>query len=148
MRASRVLGLLAVCACQREVADIDGAFYAWDHRAVHCALDIGAEARIDLASITSGLDRARDRGEVLELLVHIPGESLSWAAFEAVLAAVRDRGLPFLTYADLAAGPPRAGVALQYDDWYVQPWLASRALLAEYGAHVTIFVARYAHFLP
>src|SRR6187402_2364244 len=114
-----VLGLLA-CACRTPIDELDGAYYAWDQRSVHCAVEIDDVAGYELDAIFAGLDRARDTGEVVELLVHIPGISITWERFEAVLAAVRDRGLPFLTARDLLRGPAMAGVALMYDDAHTQ----------------------------
>ena len=35
-----------------------------------------------------------------------------------------------------------------YDDWHTQEWVASMDLLAQYGAHVTLYVGRYANMLP
>lgn len=147
--SGRLIVLAALCACRADVANVDGAFYAWDDRPVHCAIEIDTASGNHLSSIEHGLDRARQRGEVLELLVHQPGTTLDWGGFEAVLAAAHDRGLPFLTYRDLVnPDAATAGVALQYDDWWVPTWMASRALLAKYGAKVTIFVAHYADLGP
>lgn len=140
------LGVLVGAACHTDLATNDDAFYAWDDRQVHCAIEIDAVSGNSLASIERGLDRARDRGEVLELLVHTPGKSLGWHELEAVLDAAASRGLPFLTFHQLAdPASATAGVALQYDDWSVEAWAASRDLLGRYGAKVTMFVARYAY---
>jgi peptidoglycan/xylan/chitin deacetylase (PgdA/CDA1 family) len=140
----RVFALAALCGCRVDASQAHGAFYAWDDRQVHCALDVDAEARRFLVHIEHAMDRAKQTGEVIELLVHAPGQSLGWKEFEDLLAAARDRDLRFYTYREMAdpanAGP---GVALQYDDWYADSWMASRDLLARYGAKVTIFVAHY-----
>jgi hypothetical protein len=142
--------LLAACvtllaACRTPIDELDGAYYPWDGRKVHCAVEIDDRAGFAIEDILAGLDRARDTGEVLELLVHTPGVTMAWDRLEAVLAGARDRGLPFLAVADLVRGTPTAGVALMYDDWHTQEWLASEPLLAAYGAHVTLYVGRYAH---
>jgi hypothetical protein len=142
-RVLLVLGLLGAGACRTALDDLDGAFYAWDGRKVHCAVEIDDRAGWDLDDILAGMDRARDRGEVVELLVHIPGTTMTWPRLEAVLAGARDRGLPFLTVTELLRGTPRAGVSLQYDDWHTEEWVESMPLLAQYGAHVTLFVGRY-----
>src|SRR5688500_9053571 len=119
------LMLFALCACKTPLDEMNGAFYAWDDRRVHCTIEIDDRAGFAISDIEAGLDRAKLTGEVLELLVHIPGESITWANFEAVLAAVTARELPFLTTTDLLRGPARAGVALQYDDWYAPQWTES-----------------------
>jgi hypothetical protein len=140
-----LMPLVPLGACQHDAGDSDGAFYAWDDRRVHCAIDIDTHTRNELPSIETGLDRARDRGELLELFAHDPGHTVPWDKIEAVLAAARDRGLRFVTYADLAHGsvPPGPALALSFDDNHVADWVAGRDLYARYGARVTFFVAYY-----
>jgi hypothetical protein len=138
-----VAAALAV-GCNGDLDGLDGAFYNWDGRTLHCAVEIDSRAGNSLASIEGALDRANDRGEVLELLIHNPGESISWEDFAALLAAVDKRGLAWVTYEDMARGiAPVAGVALQYDDTYLDAWLQSLEYLKPYDARVTIFVTRY-----
>lgn len=130
--------------CQKQTDEVDGAFYNWDNRVVHCAVEADSKTGNDIVSIEAGLDRARDRGEVFEILIHKPGVSIPWTDFERLLAGVRDRGLAWVTYEDMARGiPPVGGVSLQYDGTWIVPWLDSRTLLQNYGARVTIFVTRY-----
>ena len=81
--------LVLLAACQSDIGDVDGAFYPWDGRRVHCAVNIDVTARNDMASIESGLDRAAERGEVVELYAHHPGTTIAWHTIEAVLADVR-----------------------------------------------------------
>lgn len=135
----------AATGCQHDASDIPGAFYAWDDRKVHCAITLDSYARNDLASVEAGLDRAVARGEVIELYAHDPGRTVTWQELEAVLAAIDRRGLPYVTYAELARGTttPAAGVALSFDDAYVESWLEGADLFARYGARVTLFVAYY-----
>ncbi len=133
-----------MAACQHDTADTPSAFYNWDDREVHCAIDIDTYARNDIASVEAGLDRALERGEVLELYAHDPGHTVSWDELEAVLAAIDSRGLPYFTYADFANGvTPGAGVALSFDDAYVDHWLSGTDLYARYGARLTFFVAYF-----
>lgn len=139
--------LVLLAACQHDTAATSGAFYDWDGRAVHCAIDLDTYARNDLASVEAGLDRALERGEVLELYAHDPGRTVEWDALEDVLAAVADRNLPFYTYADFAHDvPPGPGVALSFDDAYVDHWLTGTDLYARYGARLTFFIAYFDHF--
>lgn len=137
--------LLALSACHYDAAEADGAFYRWNDRRVHCAIDIDAFALNDLASVETGLDRARDRGQVLELYAHDPGRTVPWDTLENVLAAAHDRGLAFYTYADIARGTatPGPGVVLSMDDASVDDWFAGLDLFARYDAHLTFFVAYF-----
>ena len=133
-----------MAACQHDTSETSGAFYNWDDRKVHCAIDIDTYARNDIGSVRAGLDRAMERGEVIELYAHDPGRSVSWDEVEAVLAAIQERGLPYFTYADFAHGvAPTAGVALSFDDAYVDHWLEGADLYAQFGARLTFFVAYY-----
>ncbi|HEY5951513.1 MAG TPA: polysaccharide deacetylase family protein [Kofleriaceae bacterium] len=136
--------LVLLAACQHDTADTPSAFYNWDKRKVHCAIDIDTYARNDIASVKTGLDRALERGEVLELYAHDPGHSVGWDELEAVLAAITERGLPYYTYADFAHGvPPGPGVALSFDDAYIDHWLTGVDLYTKYGARLTFFIAYF-----
>jgi len=113
---------------------------------MHCAVDIDSSTlNNDHASMDSGLDRARDRGEVVELYAHHPGATVNVADIEYVLAGARDRGLDFVTY-DQFADPdqtPRAALALSFDDTTIAAWHDQLPLFATYGARITFFVSRY-----
>jgi hypothetical protein len=138
-----------VAGCQQDVSEIDGAFYNGDDRLVHCGLDLDTVSNISLASIDSGLDRARDRGEIVELYAHHPGVSVPVAKIEYVLAGAAARGLGFFTYGDFARGSTARGttaspgLALSFDDTFIDAWVALRPLFAQYHARVTFFVSRY-----
>ena len=133
---------MLLAACQHDVAGTPGAFYSWDDRSVHCAINLDDYANVDLASVESGLVRARERGEVVELYAHDPGGTVSWEKLESVLAAVVNARLPFFTYADFARGiAPSAGVALSFDDTHIDHWLSGAELYARYGARLTFFIA-------
>ncbi|MFT3696643.1 MAG: polysaccharide deacetylase family protein [Kofleriaceae bacterium] len=137
-----------MAACHYDVGSADSAFYNWDNRKVHCAIDIDTYARIDNASIDTGLDRARDRGEVLELYNHNPGDTVQWDVVEHVLAGAQQRGLAFVTYADMAAGirPAGGGLAYSFDDAYVESWTEGRDRFTKYNARITFFIAFYPQF--
>lgn len=134
---------MLLAGCHYDVGAADSAFYNWDGRKVHCAIDIDTHTRIDNASIDTGLDRARDRGEVLELYSHRPGTTITTEVIEHVLAGAQRRGLAFVTYADMAKGirPAGGGLAYAFDDAYVKDWVAQRELFAKYSARITFFVA-------
>jgi len=137
------LAALALAGCHLDADETNNAFYNWDDRRVHCSIVLDTYARNRLPSIEAGLDRALERGEVLELYAHDPGRTVQWDELEAVLAAIRARGLPYFTYAELAQRTvtPQAGVVLSFDDAYVDHWLAGADLYAQYGARITFFVA-------
>jgi len=138
------LALLAASGCGGDLVDDDAAFYNWDGRKVHCATEGDSKSGNTVDDILRGLDRARDRGEVLELLVHRPGTSMPWADFEAVLAGVEERGLAWVTYEEMARGiEPVGGIALQYDDASLDEWTAAQDYLDRYHGRATIFVTRY-----
>jgi peptidoglycan/xylan/chitin deacetylase (PgdA/CDA1 family) len=112
---------------------------------VHCAIDLDAKSNVSMDSIDGGLDRALDRGEIIELYAHNPGKTVPLATIEHVLAGAQARGLAPVTYADFARGEARApGLALSFDDTSVQAWVDALPLLSQYGARVTFFVSRYA----
>lgn len=139
--------LVLLAACQSDIGDVDGAFYPWDGRRVHCAVNVDVTARNDMASIESGLDRAAERGEVVELYAHHPGKTIAWHTIEAVLAGAKERGLTFYTYADLAHGaPPGPGILMSFDDAWVDDWWHGREIFQQYGAKLTFFIAYYPRY--
>lgn len=133
-----------LAGCQADLADLDGIFYDGDGRTVHCAIDLDTKANISTASLDGALDRARDRGQVVELYAHNPQKTVKLSVIEHVLAGARERGLPFVTYTDFAhSGGLGAGVALSFDDTSVRPWHDARPLFQQYGARVTFFISRF-----
>lgn len=146
-----MLPLLAVTACHLDLGQVDSAFYNWDDRKVHCAVDIDSSADNSLPSIMSGLDRAADTGEVLELYAHDPedsGGTVAWSTIEAVLAGAQSRGLAFVTFADILADakPATGGLALSFDDAHTPDWFEGRAMFQQYGARLTFWIAYYDTF--
>jgi peptidoglycan/xylan/chitin deacetylase (PgdA/CDA1 family) len=131
--------------CHHDIDGTDGAFYSWDGRPMHCAIDLDGFALNDLSSVETGLDRAQSRGQVLELYAHDPGRTVSFDKLADVLGAIAGRDLPFFTYADIANGTvqPTAGVLLSFDDAYVDDWVSASDLFTHYGARVTFFIAYY-----
>jgi peptidoglycan/xylan/chitin deacetylase (PgdA/CDA1 family) len=118
--------------------------YAWDQRTVVCSEPIDdLTTGVDPDFINDMFDRAAERGQVATLHAHIPGETISPSWLETVLNRADDDGLELLTYADLVTGPPRAGVALAFDDSAIDEWYELRDQLAEHHAHVTFFVTRW-----
>jgi hypothetical protein len=137
--------VLAATGCQRTLADTDGAFVGPnDHVRVHCAVNLDAEAQNSWASLDSGLDRAAQRGEIVELYAHEPGVTVGFDTVEHVLAGAYSRGLAFDTYDDLARGTAQfPGLVLSFDDTWVDEWTMLRPQFDQFGAHVTFFISRY-----
>ncbi|MCE9577372.1 MAG: polysaccharide deacetylase family protein [Deltaproteobacteria bacterium] len=114
---------------------------------MYCAVDLDTVAGNELDAIHAGLVRARDRGEAIHLYAHSPGRTVPLDKFEAVLADANDLGLPFVTYADLAAGvQPGAAVVLSFDDQDVDAWTALRPTFAAHQVRATFFVSRFYAF--
>jgi len=118
--------------------------YSWDQRTVVCSepiddLTLGADREF----IDDVFQLAAQRRQVATLHAHIPGETISTSWLETVLNRADTEGLELMTYADLAAGPPRAGVALAFDDTAIDQWYELRDQLARHHAHVTFFVTRW-----
>ncbi|MFH2007952.1 MAG: polysaccharide deacetylase family protein [bacterium] len=140
-------GLLLIGCGTRRVADMDEVYFSWDQRRVLCGVSIDdnlpGDFVPDLENLREGFERARARGEVLVLYAHEPGDNVSLDRLESVLALVDELGLPFLTFDELHGSPRGTGVALTFDDAYVDAWHEQRALFAAYGARVTFFVTRF-----
>jgi peptidoglycan/xylan/chitin deacetylase (PgdA/CDA1 family) len=137
-----VLAILA--ACRADAGDLDGIFYDGDGRLVHCAVNLDASAGNTFESIDHALDRAAARGEVVELYAHRPGTTVSYEMLEHVLTGALARDLPYVRYADFAAGGGLGpGLALSFDDAAIAAWTTARPLLQQYGARATFFVTRY-----
>lgn len=126
--------------------DDDWLQYSWDGRRIVCSHSID-DLKADPESwgtISDQLETAQRRGSVALLHTHIPHVTVSEARLRAVFELARRRGLELVTYADFTEeAPPRAGLALAFDDHAIDAWFAARELFAEYGARLTFFVSAY-----
>jgi hypothetical protein len=140
-----MLAAAAGAGCERDSLDqMNGIFYDWDDAKVLCAANLDASAHNDLDSITRGLERARDRHELIGIYAHNIGHTVSRDKLEAVLAKIQELGLPYVTYNELADDlPHQGGVLLSFDDDYFDAWYDARELFDKYGARVTFFVTKY-----
>lgn len=129
------LGLSAGCI------DPGDFLYAWDQRTVVCSEPIDdLTTGVDPGLIYDMFQLAAERRQVATLHAHVPDVTFSTSWLETVLSRAEDDGLEFLTYADLEAGPPRAGLALALDDAAIDGWYDLRDQLARHHARVTFFV--------
>lgn len=136
--------VLAVVTGCGDFDDLDGAFYDGDHRTVHCGINIDTASGVSRDLLDATLDRAAQRGEVVELYGHRPGVSIRVDSIEYVLEGAHARGLAFATYSDIAHGTDtRPALALSFDDTSIAEWAALRPLFQAMGARVTFFVSRY-----
>lgn len=137
-----LLALLGACA-----SHVDRYQYSWDDRRVLCSQSID-DLSHDISPLVARdeIDVAAQLDSVALLHTHVPGVTISMRALEHALAAARNAKVDFVTYPELVEGPPRAGLALCFDDSNVESWYSIRDLLASYQARVTFFVARFANF--
>jgi peptidoglycan/xylan/chitin deacetylase (PgdA/CDA1 family) len=151
VKPTLAIAALALAACQQDIAEIDGVFYNGDGRLVHCAVDLDTSAHVDDGSIDGGLDRALERGEIVELYAHNPGPggTVPASRIDRVLAGAPARGLHFVTYSDFANHTEQyPGLALSFDDTFVDAWSQLRPTFDLYGARVTFFLSHYAKLAP
>lgn len=138
------LVLAALVACN--VATLSSHDELYSHGADHlvlCAQNIDDAYHIAVPEIADALDRAQADGTTLHLYTHVPGDTISTSAVEAVLAAVADRNMSFATYNDLEAREVPGSLALAFDDHSVAAWFALRPMFDHYRARVTFFVSAF-----
>jgi len=133
---------------QQQLSDLDGVFYDGDSRLVHCGVNLDTSANASIASVDSALDRARDRGEVVELYAHHPGDTVPIEKIEHVLSGARDRHLAFYTYADFAARPTPAPGSRCRSTIPRSTRVRAPPAAAAYHARITFFVSRYRTSAP
>ena len=78
---------------------------------------------------------------------HVPGELLKVSTVERVLAEAKRHHLPIIRY-DQIPETHRGAIALAIDDNAIDDWYALRPVLAQYDAHITFFVSRWAQQGP
>lgn len=140
---------VAGCA-QERIADTDEVYFAWDDRRLLCGAGLDEHNGNDLDNLAEGMARARDRGEVLVLFAHEPGDGegddLSLDKLDAVLDLAVASDLAFFSFAELADPDPgaigRGGVAITFDDSTIDAWYDVRDRFAARDARATFFVTR------
>ncbi len=145
LRLILISSLLWPLACRSDkLSDQDEVFFQWDDN-VTCAASIDNKQPTRADNVHEAMTRVLEEDSVLMLYGHIPrGDGpLSVADLDAVLATVRDAGVPFVRFRELLDGPPRPGVSLSFDDAFIDEWYAERDTFLSYGARVTFFVTRF-----
>ncbi|HWU90705.1 MAG TPA: polysaccharide deacetylase family protein [Kofleriaceae bacterium] len=134
------MSAVLVVGCGRS----DALQYDWDDRRVLCSMSIDDRTGASWERIEEQLALARDHGSVAVVHAHVPGETISLEQIDRVLERARREAIETVTFAELSpAGPPRAGLALCFDDHSIGAWYRIRHRLAAHGARVTFFVTRY-----
>lgn len=119
-------------------------YYGWDDNAAVGAFHIDQLSPPD-AGLAVTMQRALDENIVAIYYGHNPPQLTSYETIEALLTMADERGLPLLTFADLASGgEPRPGILLSFDDSDVDAWFAMRDRLAAHHAHVSFMVTGFA----
>jgi peptidoglycan/xylan/chitin deacetylase (PgdA/CDA1 family) len=140
-----LLTFLLLAACHE-----DGwLHYAWDDQQVLCSQSVDDITQdLDWGDVEDQIDYSADTRSVALVHAHVPGETITADGLRRLLDLAAQKQLAFVTYADFAetGAQPRAGIALAFDDQAVEAWHAQLPLLADYGAHVTFFVTRYARW--
>lgn len=78
---------------------------------------------------------------------HVPGETITTDAIASLLILAEQHHLDFVRYDELdPAQPPRAGIALAFDDQATDKWVELRDLFAAHGARVTFYITRFPNY--
>ncbi len=136
------VGAIALVAACGDNSDHGVAVFRWDGDRAPGAYRLDGLAPDD-ENVRALIDDRITDDAVAMLYGHVRAGHATTATIEAALVRTVDDGLPFLTFAELAAGPARRGVCLSFDDDDFAGWTALRPVFARYGAHVTFFVTRY-----
>ena len=140
MSALRALPLVLAAACH------DGNYlsYEWDERKVLCSFAIDDLSQPGPTILLEDEIRfAADAHRVVLVHAHNPEVTISRAMIERTLSLADRYGLQYFEYHELVPGEHRAGIALAFDDQFVDGWLSIRDLLDAHHAHVTFFITRY-----
>lgn len=138
--------IAAASACSDSIADTDEVYHRWTGQRVLCGVGLDDRLGVGEDDLRGGLQRARDRGEVLVLYAHdIGGNGVAPERLESALQLADELGVPFRTMDELHGEPPDdpAGIAITFDDAFIESWYGARDLFASYGARATFFVTRF-----
>ncbi|HEY5920396.1 MAG TPA: polysaccharide deacetylase family protein [Kofleriaceae bacterium] len=144
MRGLLLLALLA--GCDVTLSAMDNIYSRGADHPVLCAISVDNKNAVSADAIAAGLDRAQVEEVVIHLYTHKPAGTVDESTIEQVLAAAADRGMPFVTYRELAEGTATHGLAFSFDDHDLDGWHPLRELFDLYGAKVTFFISAYEGF--
>ena len=136
---------LALAACGDAIDEMGDIYSHGAAHAVLCGFSVDNKNGVSSQDIAAGLERAQAAGALLHLYAHRPAVTVDVSTIEATFANAAQRGLPFVTYAQLAADPQLggAGLVFSFDDHDVAGWYPLRDLFARYDAKVTFFISDY-----
>lgn len=141
MRAVILLCVLAACA--RSIDNADETYAPNDDaERVLCGLGVDGEA-IPLDELERAMHRATERREVLMLLAHEPGRTITYDRVDQILTLADRLSLPYVTFPELTSGRDRAGFSFGFDDFSVNAWFGLREILQAHHARVTFFVSNF-----
>jgi hypothetical protein len=145
---SAVVAALLLAACGDNTWPREEPYFKWDGKPTVGAMDITDLDASNDGPLLSKLAHGHDDNWIVMIYGHRPGELVSLDTIQALLQQAQDEQLPFYTFAQLALddGIARHGINLSFDDTEIDDWYSLRPLLQQYGAHVTLFVTRYAQF--
>lgn len=142
--ALAVIGMASGCAQERDLPDRNNIYYAGVREPeVLCAASVDDKYNVSVDELGHAMARAHSQRDTLHLYAHDPGHTISMAHVESVLAMAAERGMDFVTYAQLGTGGDHGSLALSFDDDSVDDWTMMRPLLDQYHARVTFFVTHY-----
>ena len=136
--------VVVVCgACDTSLNENDAIYSKPNDGPIVCGINVDNKNLVSVDSIGTGLDRASVELEIIHLYSHQPAGTVDESTVEEVVAAASDRGLPFVTYADMVDGTATYGLAYSFDDHDITGWHALLPMFRYYGARVTFFISAF-----
>ena len=140
----RLLVIGATCAgCDVALSEISQIYSRPGDGPITCGINLDNKNLISVDSIGTGLDRASVDETIIHLYSHKPAGTVDESTVEEVVAAASDRGLPFVTYADLVDGTAEYGLAYSFDDRDIVGWHGLLPMFRYYDARVTFFISEF-----
>ncbi|MDQ3334681.1 MAG: polysaccharide deacetylase family protein [Myxococcota bacterium] len=140
---ARLIALVACAACDTSLSEYPQIYSRPNDGPITCGMNIDNKNLVSVDAIGTGLDRAAVEGEIIHVYSHQPAGTIDESTIEEVVAAASDRGMPFVTYADLANGTATYGLAYSFDDRDIIGWHQLLPMFRYYGARVTFFISAF-----
>ncbi|CAN5910322.1 hypothetical protein BH11MYX3_BH11MYX3_29050 [soil metagenome] len=140
--------LLVVTCLAAGCHDADWLMYGWDGRAVLCSGSVdNLGGGVDRHFVEQSFLHAQRNDEVALLHAHVPGVTVTREMVDWLLTTAETYHLDAVGYDELDPDhPPRAGLALGFDDQDIDGWLSLRDVFAAHRARVTFFVTRFHNY--